>query len=155
MGIAARFGHWSARHRGKAIGLWILFVVAAAMVGGAVGKSKLTLTESATGDSAAALRALDHANFERPASEQVLVQTRGADSVLDIRGRAAITQVVRAVSSTGRVYDVRSPLAPGNAAQVTHDRHSAVVLFSIKGKAETADKRVGPVVAAVQRVQDT
>jgi RND superfamily putative drug exporter len=154
MGIAARFGHWSARHRGKAIALWLLFVIVAGMIGGAVGKSKLTLTESASGDSAAALRALDRADFERPASEQVLVQPRGAGSVLDTPGRSAITEVVRAVSSTGRVYNVRSPLTPGHASQVTHDRHSAVVLFSMRGKAETANKRVVPLVAAVQRVQD-
>ena len=53
-GIAARAGHWSATHRGKAIGLWIALVVVALVAGGAVGQRTLTDSESGVGSSKAA-----------------------------------------------------------------------------------------------------
>ena len=151
-GIAARAGRWSARHRARAIAGWLVMVIVVAMVGGSVGMSKLTTTETLSGQSAAASRALDAAGFDRPAAEQVLVQVRGGGSVLSPAGRAAIVDVVRAVGATGRVAEVRSPLTPAGATQVSRDRRSALVLFSIRGKADGAEARVGPVIAAVRRV---
>ena len=39
--IAARMGRWSASHRKTAILGWLAFIVAAAVIGGAVGMQKL------------------------------------------------------------------------------------------------------------------
>ena len=39
-GIAARAGHWSARHRKTAIFGWLAFIVIAYVIGGAVGQQK-------------------------------------------------------------------------------------------------------------------
>ena len=136
-GIAARAGHWSARHRAVAIAGWLVFVLLAATIGGSVGTKKLTNSELRTGESAAAARALDRAGFSRPAAEQVLVQRRGAGSVLSADGRSAIGEVVRAVTATGRLDRIRSPLAPSNGGQLSRDGRSALVLFNMKGKAET------------------
>ena len=151
-GLAARAGHWSARHRTVAILGWIAFVLVAAMLGSSVTERKLTDAETRTGDSAAAARALDRAGFSRPAAEQVLVQSRDGGSVLSADGRAAIAAVVRGVDATGRVTDIRSPLASGNEGQVSKDHRSALVLFAMKGKPDTASKRVAPVLRAVDRV---
>jgi uncharacterized membrane protein YdfJ with MMPL/SSD domain len=141
-GFAARAGHWSARHRTVAIVGWLVFVLLATMVDGSVGTHELTNSELRTGESAAAARALDHAGFSRPAAEQVLVQRRGSGSVLSPDGRSAIAEVVRDVTATGRVRQVRSPLAPGNGGQLSRDGRSALVLFNMNGKAETAHDRV-------------
>ena len=151
-GIAARAGHWSARHRAVAIAGWLVFVLLAATIGGSVGTKKLTNSELRTGESAAAARALDHAGFSRPAAEQVLVQRRGSGNVLSSDGRSAIGEVVRAVTATGRVQRIRSPLAPGNGGQLSRDGRSALVLFNMKGKAETAHDRVQPVLDQVARI---
>jgi uncharacterized membrane protein YdfJ with MMPL/SSD domain len=151
-GIAARAGHWSARHRAVAIAGWLVFVLLAATVGGSVGTKKLTNSELRTGESAAAARALDDARFSRPAAEQVLVQRRGSGSVLSPDGRSAIDEVVRGVTATGRVERIRSPLAAGNSGQLGRDGRSALVLFNMKGKAETAHERVQPVLDQVARV---
>jgi RND superfamily putative drug exporter len=151
-GIAARAGHWSARHRAVAIAGWLVFVLLAATVGGSVGTKKLTNSELRTGESAAAARALDDARFSRPAAEQVLVQRRGSGSVLSPDGRSAIDEVVRGVTATGRVERIRSPLAAGNSGQLSRDGRSALVLFNMKGKAETAHERVQPVLDQVARV---
>jgi uncharacterized membrane protein YdfJ with MMPL/SSD domain len=151
-GIAARAGHWSARHRKLAIIGWLVFVFFAMnlTINGSHTPQKLTTTETLNGESAAASRTLDNAGFDRPAFEQVLVQ--GKNDVTSGEGRAAIAQVVRAVGATGRVTDIRSPLTKDNAGQVTKDHRSAIVLFAMKGKAEGAEKRVQPVLNAVSHV---
>ena len=149
--LAARMGHWSARHRKKAIIGWIAFVVIAAGIGGTVGTTKLTETEMLAGDSAAASRTLDHAGFYRPSVEQVLVQSRSGP-ILTAQGRAAIADVARAAAATGRLREIRSPLAPGNQGQLSRDGRSAVVLMTMRGDAEHADKRVQPIIDAVGRV---
>ena len=150
LGIAARAGRWSARHRAKAIIGWLVLALLVAAVGGSAGRKVLTSAETRDGQAAAASRTLERAGFERPAGEQVLVQVRDHGDVLSPRGRAAIRDVVAAVHATGLATDVRSPLeAPG---QVSRDRRSAVVLFAMKGKADTASERVAPVLRAVDGV---
>jgi uncharacterized membrane protein YdfJ with MMPL/SSD domain len=151
-GIAARTGRWSAKHPRRAIVGWIVLVVLAAVIGGSIKTEKLSDTAQLDGDAARAGQILDRSGFARPAGEEVLVQSRGAGSVLGADGRGAIRAVVDRVSATGRVEDVRSPLLPANRRQVSPDRRSALVLFSVKGKADSADKRVGPVVRAVSDV---
>jgi uncharacterized membrane protein YdfJ with MMPL/SSD domain len=152
-GIAGRAGRWSSRHRTMAVVGWLLFVVIATQIQipGGRGTQKLTATEQLDGQSAAASRALDQAGFSRPAAEQVLVQVRSG-SVTSAAGRSAIADTVRSVSATGRVANVRSPLTPTGRTQVSPDRRSALVLFSMKGKADHADQRVAPVVKAVRNV---
>src|SRR5512132_2044783 len=90
LGIAARAGRWSARHRAKAIIGWLVFVLLAAAIAGSAGRKELTAAETRDGQSSAASRTLERAGFERPAAEQVLVQVRGRGRVLSPAGRDAI-----------------------------------------------------------------
>ena len=103
LGIAARAGRWSARHRAKAIIGWLVFALVAANIGGNIGRKELTTAETRDGQSAAASRTLQDAGFQRPAAEQVLVQVKRDGNVLSPAGRAAIRDVVAAVRATGRV----------------------------------------------------
>ena len=151
-GIAARAGRWSARHRVLAIAGWVVFILIANNIGGNLGTRQLTTSETRDGESAAATRTLERSGFERPAAEQVFVQVPPGADVRGPAGRSAINDAVSAVSVTGRVTDVRSPLSPGNDGQVSRDGRSAVVLFAMKGKADKADKRVAPVLRAVSGV---
>jgi uncharacterized membrane protein YdfJ with MMPL/SSD domain len=153
-GIAARLGSWSARHRKKAVLGWLAVVVIALAAGG-VGSKKLSLTDLASGDSQQAQRALDKGGFEYPAAEQVLIQTRNGRTIRTTAARRAANDVIDAVRETGRVEDVRSPFAAGNGGQISRDGRSAIVLFSMKGKFDTAEKRVEPVIEAVERVAKT
>ena len=94
--IAARMGRWSARHRKTAIFGWLAFVVAAVVIGGALGTKQLGDNDTLPGESGRAARILDE-GFEQPAGETVLVQSRTltADSPAF---RAAVDDVVRRVS---------------------------------------------------------
>jgi putative drug exporter of the RND superfamily len=150
-GVVARLGSWSAQHRMKAILAWLALVLVAAGSYG-IGQKKLTVTDSANGDSAAAQRLLDEGNFEQPAQEQVLIQAREGGTIRTAAGREAARDVIAAIRTTGRVEGVRSPFAAGNGGQISSDGRSAVVLFSMKGDPDTAKERVEPVVDTVSRV---
>src|SRR4029453_16417453 len=152
-GIAARLGRWSSEHRAKAILAWIALLLVALAAAG-VGAKTLSPSGESTGESAKAERLLEHGGFEQPPAEEVLLQVRGEGSINNTSGRRVVREVVAAVSATRLVEKVRNPFSPGNRGQLSHDGRSALVLFSMKGKADTANKRVQPVVAAVKRLAE-
>ena len=76
--LAARAGRWSAQHRKRAILGWILFVVLATVIGGAVGQRMLADEDMGNGESRAADQAVAAAGFPKETGEQVLVEARGA-----------------------------------------------------------------------------
>nr|MBA3347157.1 hypothetical protein [Actinomycetota bacterium] len=49
--FAARMGRWSARHRKIAIFGWLAFVIAAVVVGGAVGTTSIDANDTLPGES--------------------------------------------------------------------------------------------------------
>ncbi|HET7556344.1 MAG TPA: alpha/beta fold hydrolase, partial [Gaiellaceae bacterium] len=93
-----------------------------------------------------------HADFKRPAAENVLIQSRSATTGTPAFD-AAVRDVVARVSRQPDVRNVRSPLAPGNAGQISKDRHSALVGFDIRGEIDKAPDKVGKVVDAVAAAQ--
>jgi uncharacterized membrane protein YdfJ with MMPL/SSD domain len=113
-----------------------------------------TLSEAgeATGDSAKAQSILAAGGFKSPAMEEVLIHVRGKDSIRTPLARRAASDVVAAVHATNRVKAIRSPFDPANAGQISRDGRSALVLFQMKGKRDTAKKRIKPVLAAVHQV---
>jgi len=151
-GIAFRLGRWSAEHRWKATFLWVGLFLLMLLIG--ANAKQLTAAGETSGDSAKAERLLEHSGFNRPAVEEVLLQVRGDGDIRSPLGRQAASDVLAAVAATHRVASLRSPFAPGNSGQISRDGRSALVLFSIKGKLDTAGKRVEPVLEAVERVAD-
>src|SRR5262249_34121192 len=53
------------------------------------------------------------------------------------------------VSREADVRNVRSPLVPGNADQISRDRHSALVGFDVRGEIDKAPDKIDPIVDAV------
>ncbi|WP_320776921.1 MMPL family transporter [Streptomyces sp. CRN 30] len=150
-GLAARAGGWSARHRWAAVGIWVLFVVLATVLGSAAGRVDVKDSDQLSGETHTAARIIEDAGIEEPAGETVLVQARGGGvTAADAEFRAAVDAVVRAVEDTGRVTDVTSPYDTGT---VSKDGRSALVRFDLRGDAETAGERVEPVLKAVEGVQ--
>jgi uncharacterized membrane protein YdfJ with MMPL/SSD domain len=139
--IAARLGGWSARHRKTAILGWLMFVVAAVLIGGMVGQKQLTDGEEGTGDSGRAERIISDAGIKSPASEMVLVHSAAVNGF-----RAALPDVTQAVRSSGLATGIREPL-------VSRDGHDALIQFDVSGDPETAADRVTPVVNAVSAVK--
>jgi RND superfamily putative drug exporter len=145
-------GRWSARHWKTAVIGWIVFVVASVALGSALGTKKLTDAQSGTGSSGRADRLLDK-EFKRPASEQVLVQSRSI-TIHDPGFRAGVNDVVTRFSRDPAVKNVRSPYAAGNGGQISKDGHSALVTFDIRGDSTKSDdhaKHLLAITAAAQK----
>jgi uncharacterized membrane protein YdfJ with MMPL/SSD domain len=154
VGIAARLGGWSAEHRKKAVVGWLVLVLIA-IAAGNVGSKKLTAVDLTSGDSQKAERALEKAGFERPATEQVLIQAKLGGTIRTADAKRAARDVIAAVQATGRVENARSPYDRGNAGQISDDGRSAVVLFTMKGERDKAADRVEPILDAVEGLADS
>jgi uncharacterized membrane protein YdfJ with MMPL/SSD domain len=141
--FAARAGKWSATHRRTAILGWILFVVVAVVVGGAVGQNDLDDAAAGSGESKRGDTIVEAAGFPERAQEQVLVQGESAD---DPSVTAAVRDVVRRLQRIDGVTDVERPLA-------SQDGRSLLVTFALRGSDERAEQLVERPLAAVAAVQ--
>jgi uncharacterized membrane protein YdfJ with MMPL/SSD domain len=150
--LAGRAGRWSAAHWKTAFFGWLLFVGAAVLLGNVVGTNKLLDSNSGDGESGRAQRILGNADFKQPATESVLIQS-STQTASDPGFIAVIHDVARTMAKTEDVTNVRSPLDPASAGQVSEDAHSAVVRFDITGKTEDADKHVQPALDATAALQ--
>ncbi|HTZ86378.1 MAG TPA: MMPL family transporter [Solirubrobacteraceae bacterium] len=146
--LAARAGRWSAAHWKTATFGWLAFIAIAVVLGQLAGTAKLTDTEQATGESAVAEKALAGSGLHRSASESVLVQNRRA-MVGDPAFQRTLARVTAALRELPQTHDVRTG-APG---QTSHDGHSALIQFDMRGDPETAEDRVAPVLAKVAALQ--
>src|SRR3954447_15426069 len=150
--LAARAGRWSAAHRKTAIFGWLALVVLSLVIGGAVGTKTIKDEDQGSGQSRQAQRDIND-NFPKKADENVLVQSRsGAVKPSSPQFRAAVKDVVGAVSTYKTVSEVKSPLAKGNAGQLSRDGRSALVTFSVAGDSDQAKDRIGPIESSVAKV---
>jgi RND superfamily putative drug exporter len=149
--LAGRMGRWSAKHRKTAIFGWLAFVVVAFGLGIVSGTTKIETATSGVGESGRMDKLL-HAEFEQPAEESVLVQSETL-TVKDPAFAAAVEDVVAKVSSLEAVQNVRSPLDPENAGQISGGGGAALIEFEIRGDPDDAVSKIDPVVAAVDDAQ--
>ena len=153
--LAARAGRWSARHPWKAIITWFVFVIAAAMIGGAIGTETLSDEEYGVGESGAADRAISDA-FPNEDNETVLVQSEDGVTADDPRFRATIDDVVRRLNRTENVAKVKSPYTPTNTGNVSEDGRSALVTFEIpESSTLESDELVEAPLATVSELDDS
>ena len=148
--LAARMGRWSSNHKKTAIIGWLVFVAVAFMLGHAVGTKKLDQQKSGSGESGHVDAVLaDH--YKQAQGDTVLIQstTKTAD---DAAFQAAIRDVTRTVSGLKQTKKIESPLAVGNADQISNDRHSALLRFELRttdlDEAKTLDGPVEKALAA-------
>ena len=151
--IAARMGRWSARHRKLAIFGWLAFVISAVVIGTAVGQKTIDQQNDNVGQAHRADQLLKQNGFgdSGPLTELVLIQNHGL-TIHDPAFRAVVQDVVKAVSPSSAIHHLRSPLAPANRSQVTHDGHTAVVEWDMYGPQKAAEKRIDPLTSAVASV---
>jgi len=149
--VAARMGRWSADHWKTATFGWIAFVLVAFGLGGAFGTKAIDPNTAGPGESGRMDRILD-AGFKRPADESVLVQSTSL-SANDPAFAAAVDDVVAGLSKLAVVQNVQSPLDEGNAGQISENGRAALVEFEIRGAADEAADKLGPVLDEVDAAQ--
>jgi len=150
--IAARMGRWSASHWKTAVFGWLVFVVAAFMIGNHVGMKNLKDDDYSTGQSHKADQILKQGFPQAdPQTEFVLVQSTNL-SANATEFRSTVNEVLSAVKSNPAIKNLKSPYAPGNSDQISEDRSTAMVTFDMKGKYDDATKKIDPIEAAVAKV---
>jgi uncharacterized membrane protein YdfJ with MMPL/SSD domain len=146
--FAARAGRWSAEHWKAAAALWLVFVAVAIGAGRIAGTHKLSDVEYATGEAARAEQILAGAGFNTPAGEAVIVRSQKLH--VDAPAfRAGVGAVIARLRSMPQVTNLRT----GGAGQISGDRHAQLIQYDMKGKLDTAYKRVGPLLGAVAALQ--
>lgn len=90
--IAASLGGWSVRHRALAIIGWVVFVAVTSVLGSLAGQHQMTEDEYARGDSARAIRILDDAGLDVPASEMFLITSDQPATSRTVRAAVADLQ---------------------------------------------------------------
>ena len=146
--IASRAGRWSARHRRQAIVGWLVFVVLAVGIGGAIGTEQLRTHEKGAGESGRADVALHDSGLRDAATETILVTAPKDRTVHAPIVKDAIAQIRGAAIDSGKVSVVREP-------QVSADRRSALVQLQLRGDAEEAGEAVEPISAALDHARAT
>src|SRR4029079_7690229 len=150
--IAARMGRWSASHWKTAVFGWLAFVLASLAVGMAVGQKTIDQNDLNVGQSKKADHILRDAGFQPdPQTEIVLIQSKQL-TVKDPAFQAVVTDAVDAVKPFSTIKNLRSPLDPANADQISADGRTAMIEFDLKGDDTLAEKNVDALVAATGKV---
>jgi uncharacterized membrane protein YdfJ with MMPL/SSD domain len=140
--LAARAGRWSATHRKTAVIGWILFVVLATVIGGKVGQQNLESSKMGNGESKRHDIIVDNAGFPDEVAERVLIQGKGSITADSPEVTAAVKDVVNRLGQIEGVSDIESPLDDAQRANtVSADGRSALVSFTLPGKADTKEEQ--------------
>src|SRR5437870_3209179 len=152
--IAARMGRWSASHWKTAVFGWLAFVIAAVMVGNFVGTKNIDTADANVGQAHKADQILKQA-FPQvdPQTELVLVQS-SSKTIQDPAFRATVKDVENTIAGNPAIKNVRSPLDPAHADQVSKDGRSAMVVWDMKGTYENAKPKIDGIVSAVGQAAD-
>src|SRR5689334_8643770 len=132
--LAARMGRWSASHWKTAVFGWLAFVIAAIFFGMQIGTNTIDQQDVNVGQAHRADQILKNSGFGQtdPQTEIVLIQSKTL-TTSSPAFRAAVDDVVHTVTPFKAIKNLRSPLEPGHGDQVSNDRHSALVLWEMKG----------------------
>jgi uncharacterized membrane protein YdfJ with MMPL/SSD domain len=150
--LAARMGRWSAGHWKTAVFGWLGFVVAAVAIGMVVGQKNIDQNDFNVGQSHRADQILKEAGFQtNPQDEIVLVQSTRL-TVRDAAFRSAVEDVVSRVGRFATIEDLRSPLDPAHADQVSQDGHTALVEWEMKGDYDVAKQHIDAITATTEKV---
>jgi uncharacterized membrane protein YdfJ with MMPL/SSD domain len=150
--LAARVGRWSASHWKTAVFGWLVFVVAALAIGNKIGTKQIDMQDANVGQSNKADKILKEGFPQAdPQTEFVLVQSP-TRTVNDPAFRSTVNDVVRAVTGNPAIKDLKSPLDPKYRDQVSKNRRTVIVTWNMKGKYDTATKRIDSIEASVAKV---
>jgi uncharacterized membrane protein YdfJ with MMPL/SSD domain len=150
--LAARMGRWSASHWKTAVFGWLAFVLAAVVIGQAVGTKNIDQQDSNVGQAHKADKILKDAGFQfDPQTEIVLVQSK-TKTFTDVAFQRTVNDVAAAVKPFGTIKHFRSPLDPAHADQVSKDGRTALVEWDMRGDDKVARKNIDAILAATAKV---
>lgn len=140
-----RLAGWSARHPWLAILLWVVFVTATFVGGGAAGTRAATDADLEVGQAGTAARLAQQGALQSPAIENVLVTSR-AGALQSEAATTAVTQLKQSLQSLDGVSTIVGPLPSA-------DRQALLLRVSLRGDPDTASERVRPLQDATAAAQ--
>lgn len=144
--VTVRIARWSATHPWRAIGAWVVFVLACLVAGNLAGTRVLD-DQTGPGESGRAQQIVDSGHFDSPIIENVLITAPGG-SLDRAEASAAAGEVRAAMAGLPEVLDV-------GAVVPAPDGSALLVPVTIRGPLLTAADRVAPVLEATESVQRT
>ena len=151
--LAGRAGRWSAAHWKQAAFGWIAFAVAR----GRRRRRRRRQGDEVLGDRerrVAARRADSRPGQLQPSRRARACscsrRPRPSTSRCSLRRSAGVVQTL---AQQPNVTGIVSPIDHPRAGLVSRDRHSALVQFDVKGKAEDAKDKIAPILAAIDAAQ--
>ncbi|HLY94397.1 MAG TPA: MMPL family transporter [Gaiellaceae bacterium] len=153
LNLAGRAGRWSAEHWKRALFGWLVLALLAMGLGNFAGHVQMRDSQAAAGETARALSMLEQAGLKPPATESVLVQSRrytADDPVMQV----AMGSVAQTLSGLKNVQNIQNPLIKrGGGGQISSDRHSVLIQFTIAGDQDKAKDKIKPILDAMASVQ--
>ena len=143
--VTTRIARWSIRHPWWAIGLWLAFVAAAVVIGGAVGTAETQDGDEAVGDSGRAERMVADADLEAPVTESVLITPHDGAAWDQTGAAAAATDLADQLRRLPEVAEVGDPVP----SPVTD---ALLLPVTLGGDPEQAAELVVPVLAEIEAV---
>jgi RND superfamily putative drug exporter len=150
--IAARMGRWSAAHWKTAVFGWLAFVVVALAVGMTVGQKNIDPNDTSVGQSKRADHILRDAGFQADPQTEIIVVQSTNRTVEDPAFRATVADAVDSVASFSTIKNLRSPLDPAHADQISADGRTVMIQFDMKGTDEIATDNIDAITAATDEV---
>ncbi len=143
--MTVQVARWSAGHPWRAIGLWIVFVVACVVLGGALGTNKATDLDQAARDAGTAGRVAHDHGVTPPAVENVVITSRSGP-LPQAEARTAAAEVTTALRGIPQVTKVDAPV-------LSKDGTTLMVPATVAGDPLTAKDRVKPLLDRTADVQ--
>ena len=153
LNLAGRAGRWSAAHWKRALFGWLVFAIAAMVIGGVVGHVQMKDSDFASGEAGTAIRMLQGAGLIQPATENILVQSHRYDATSPAFV-STVAALVQMLVLQPNVTNIQSPMfKQGGGGQISRDGHSVLIQFDVRGDPNTAKDRIKPILDAVAGVQ--
>ncbi len=143
--MTVRIARWSATHPWRAIALWLVFVAACVVAGGATGAKQATERDLGVGESGRAYSMAQDGGLVEPAVENVLItaMTEGAGPA---EFEAAATDVAARMRQLPEVAEVGEPTPAADGTAI-------LLPVTMRGDPDTAADRLAPLLAATEVAQ--
>jgi RND superfamily putative drug exporter len=153
LNLAGRAGRWSAAHWKRALFGWLVFAIAAMVIGGGVGHVQMKDSDFASGEAGTAIRMLQGSGLIQPATENILVQSHRYDATSPAFV-STVAALVQMLVLQPNATNIQSPMfKQGGGGQISRDGHSVLIQFDVRGDPNTAKDRIKPILDAVAGVQ--
>ncbi len=123
---------WSARHRWLALFLWIAFVAAAVIGGGAIGGNELDESSMTAGASGPADNALRDADFGEVPTESILIQSADGGTLDMASVEPAVRDLSAAAGAVSGVESIGEPMPSPDGSSLLID----AVLTEVEGNGD-------------------